>query len=123
MVIVAVLMGLAGWAVVASFDFGPVLEVILPFFVALGYIAVAIARGRWTPRWLAQLADRNDDLAWLTPRLLLMAIAIVTIVMASSHEPPFPTCPDRGGYFGGSLHYATVNGDTLVCTYTGGGGL
>lgn len=65
----------------------------------------------------------RPHMLWLTPRLLLIALAIVVIVMADrgldAATCPYPGLPNGIGD-PADVTGSVIVGDTLVCTYGGG---
>ena len=94
--------------------------------IAAAFAATAAAGGR-ASRWMQ---DRTATVAWLLPRVVLMAFAVFAILamsgIAATKGPPpgaGTICPDSyqsvedNGIRGGELLHASMRGDTFVCTY------
>ena len=96
----------------------------LVLLVSASGLAAAASLRTWQPRPLARIAEGRPALAWMLPRLLLAAVALVALVAVRSEQPSFPDCPERAGIEdSGELLYGRLVVDTLVCVYeyTGGG--
>lgn len=123
--LITVLIGAGVAAVLAVFMVGAlelqqVWKTLLVLLAVAASFAAAIAVGWWTPRWIH---DRDATVAWLLPRLVLIAFALSAIAATSAYRPSLHTCPSTfsdlagNGIRGGELLYASMRGDTFVCTY------
>lgn len=105
---------------VNTLDLRPTHRTLLIALAASAVFAGAAATGWWTPQWSKH---RNATLTWLLPRLVLIVFAVSAIAATTVYRPSLPSCPDSyasgtdSGIRGGELLYASIRGDTFVCTY------